>query len=147
MKERMLLKIRFYPIANTAEIRFLPRNGKLHTGGYLLVFLFFVSRKIVWYWYLLQFDSSDLSLQSGSLSHRKWLEIQLVVLNLYVLQENWPASHSGAARKKEKNIHWLFGFSRKKNLFLMINCGDCELNIHDQTNSFSIESQFNQFSV
>ena len=46
MKERMLLKIRFYPIANSAEIRFLPRNGKLHTGGYLLVFLFFVSRKL-----------------------------------------------------------------------------------------------------
>ena len=38
--------ISFYPIANTAEIRFLPRNGKLHTGGYLLVFLFFVSRKL-----------------------------------------------------------------------------------------------------
>ena len=146
MKERMLLKIRFYPIANTAEIRFLPRNGKLHTGGYLLVFLFFVSRKIVWYWYLLQFDSSDLSLQSGSLSHRKWLEIQLVVLNLYVLQENWPASHSGAARKKEKNIHWLFGFYRK-NFVSHGKYGDYELNIHDNTNTISIESQFYQFPV
>ena len=34
----MLLKIRFYPIANSAEIRFLPRNGKLHTGGFFIGF-------------------------------------------------------------------------------------------------------------
>ena len=34
----VLSKIWFHPIVNTAEIRLLPRNGKLHTGGYFIGF-------------------------------------------------------------------------------------------------------------
>ena len=127
MKERMLLKIRFYPIANTAEIRFLPRNGKLHTGGYLLVFLFFVSRKIVWYW----INTID---TYCNLIRR----IYHCNLALYHIENGWRYSwlywictyykridqhHTQGQLERKKKIYIDYLDFLEKTLFLMVNGG------------------------